>query len=82
MTNKQGRDSALHILRKESASVRARELLLPFGSIAAEGYGKYIKLPLDKIADFNFDEQEGRVTIAENDPTTVEVQQKTSTGIP
>jgi hypothetical protein len=46
------------------------------------GIWQIYQAPFDKIAAFNFDEQEGRVTIAENDPTTVEVQQKTSTGIP
>jgi acyl-coenzyme A thioesterase PaaI-like protein len=49
------------------------ELLLPDGTIAAEGNGKYIKLPLDKIADFDFDEQEWRITQSERDPTVVEV---------
>ena len=34
------------------------ELLLPGGTVAAEGYGKYIKMPLNKIADFDFEEQE------------------------
>jgi acyl-coenzyme A thioesterase PaaI-like protein len=49
------------------------ELLLPDGTVAAEGNGKYIKLPLDKIADFDFDEQEWRITPSERDPTVVEV---------
>ena len=49
------------------------ELLLPDGEIAAEGYGKYIKLPLEKIADFDFEEQEWKVTKSERDPTTVEM---------
>ena len=49
------------------------ELLLPDGEIAAEGYGKYIKLPLEKIADFDFEEQEWKVTKSETDPTEVEM---------
>jgi acyl-coenzyme A thioesterase PaaI-like protein len=49
------------------------ELLLPDGAVAAEGNGKYIKLPLDKIADFDFEEQEWRVTRSEQDPIVVEV---------
>jgi acyl-coenzyme A thioesterase PaaI-like protein len=49
------------------------ELLLSDGTIAAEGNGKYIKLPLDKIADFDFDEQEWKVTPSAHDPTVVEV---------
>jgi acyl-coenzyme A thioesterase PaaI-like protein len=49
------------------------ELLLSDGEIAAEGYGKYMKLPLEKIADFDFDEQEWKVTPSEGDPTLVEL---------
>jgi acyl-coenzyme A thioesterase PaaI-like protein len=49
------------------------ELLLSDGEIAAEGYGKYMKLPLEKIADFDFDEQEWKVTLSEDDPTLVEL---------
>jgi uncharacterized protein (TIGR00369 family) len=48
------------------------ELLLPDGEIAAEGNGKYIKLPLDKIADFDFEEQEWKITTSENDPIEVD----------
>lgn len=49
------------------------ELLLPDGEIAAEGYGKYIKLPLEKIADFDFDEQEWKVTRSKNDPVEIDM---------
>lgn len=49
------------------------EILLQDWSIAAEGYGKYVKLPIDKIADFDIDEQEWRVTPAPNDPEEVEM---------
>ena len=49
------------------------ELLLPDGTIAAEGNGKYIKMPLDKIADFDFEEQEWKVTTSERDPTIVDM---------
>ncbi len=44
------------------------EILLKDGRIAAEGWGKYLKLPLDKIADFDFNEQEWMVVPADNDP--------------
>ena len=47
------------------------EILLQDGSIAAEGWGKYIKLPLDKIADFDVETQEWRVVPAD-DPAEVE----------
>lgn len=49
------------------------ELLLPDGSIAAEGQGKYLKLPLDKIADFNREEQEWRVVALPEDPEFVDL---------
>ena len=48
------------------------ELLLPNGDIAATGYGKYMKLPLEKIADFDALEQEWKITPAASDPTTIE----------
>ena len=49
------------------------ELLLPDGTVAAEGNGKYIKMPLDKIADFDFEEQEWKVTTSERDPTIIDM---------
>ena len=49
------------------------ELLLADGSVAAEGNGKYIKQPLDKIADFDFEEQEWKITKSANDPIAVDM---------
>ncbi len=49
------------------------EILLSDGSVAIEGHGKFIKLPLEKIADFDFDEQEWKVTSSLNDPEYVEL---------
>jgi uncharacterized protein (TIGR00369 family) len=49
------------------------EILLSDGRVAVEGRGKYIKLPLDKIADFDFEEQEWRVTPSAADPQEVEL---------
>jgi len=37
------------------------ELLLPDGTVAAEAKGKYIKLPLEKVADFDAEREEWRV---------------------
>ena len=37
------------------------EILLNDGSVAVEGYGKYLKLPITKIANFDVEEQEWRV---------------------
>ena len=47
------------------------ELLLQDGTVAAEGYGKYLKIPLEKIADFDVDHQEWRVVTSPEDPEEV-----------
>ena len=44
------------------------EILLPDGSVAVEGKGKFIKLPLDGIADFAAEEQEWKVIASPDDP--------------
>lgn len=50
------------------------EILLPDGRVAVEGSGKYMKLPLDKIADFDENEQEWRVVVSSaGDPDVVEL---------
>lgn len=49
------------------------EILLSDGSVAAEGRGKYIKLPLEKIADFDAEEQEWHVVHTPDDPLVVEL---------
>jgi acyl-coenzyme A thioesterase PaaI-like protein len=47
------------------------ELVLQNGDIAVTASGKYIKLPLDKIADFNEVEQEWKVIPAQDDPEEI-----------
>ncbi len=49
------------------------EILLPDGTVAVEGKGKYIKLPLDDIADFDFTEQEWKVELSEGDPKEIDL---------
>ena len=49
------------------------EILLEDGSVAVEGRGRYLKLPLDKIADFDFDQQDWKVTPSQDDPEEVEL---------
>lgn len=44
------------------------EILLKDGTVAVEAKGKFIKLPLDGIADFDAEEQEWKVTPAASDP--------------
>jgi uncharacterized protein (TIGR00369 family) len=47
------------------------EIVLPDGEVAATGKGKYMKLPLEKIADMNPAEQEWKVTPSPDDPTEI-----------
>jgi acyl-coenzyme A thioesterase PaaI-like protein len=49
------------------------ELLLPDGDVAATGYGKYIKMPLEKIADFDATEQEWKIVHKDSDPKSIEL---------
>jgi acyl-coenzyme A thioesterase PaaI-like protein len=49
------------------------EILLPDGQVAVKGQGKYIKLPLDEIADFDYDEQEWKTVPDENDPKSIDI---------
>lgn len=49
------------------------EIMLCDGSVAIEGRGKFIKLPLEKIADFDFDEQEWKVVQSPDDPKYFEL---------
>lgn len=55
------------------------EILLVDGTVAVEGRGKYLKLPLDKIADFDFEEQEWGVVALADDPQAVEINHKNAT---
>lgn len=49
------------------------EILLSDNSVAVEGRGRYIKLPLENIADFDVAEQEWRVVTCNADPPVVEL---------
>jgi acyl-coenzyme A thioesterase PaaI-like protein len=58
------------------------EILLEDGTVAVEGRGKYLKLPLDKIADFDFEEQEWGVVALEDDPDVVDIVRQGKTKEP
>ncbi len=49
------------------------ELILPDGVVAVTARGKYLKAPLEKITDFNPEENEWKVVKAENDPTEIKI---------
>ena len=49
------------------------EIILPDGDIAATAHGKYFKMPLENIADFDPTENEWQVIHQESDPKTLEI---------
>ena len=49
------------------------ELLLKDGTLAAQGLGKYLKVPLARIADFDVEAEEWKVTRAVNDPGSIDL---------
>ncbi len=49
------------------------ELILSNGEIAATAEGKYLKLPLDEISDFDREENEWRVIQSEDDPESIDI---------
>lgn len=49
------------------------EIILSNGHIAVEAWGKYLKVPLEKITDFDINENEWRVVRDENDPEKIEL---------
>ncbi|HTO23611.1 MAG TPA: PaaI family thioesterase [Spirochaetia bacterium] len=51
------------------------EIVLEDGTVAVEGQGRYIKMALKDIADFDVEAQEWRVTRLPDDPAELEVQQ-------
>lgn len=49
------------------------ELILPDGKVAVTAWGKYMKLPLERIADWDHDEEEWWVTKLDKDPQEIEL---------
>lgn len=49
------------------------ELVLSNGDIAVTCEGKYLKLPLDDVADFDREENEWRVIPSDSDPASIEI---------
>jgi uncharacterized protein (TIGR00369 family) len=49
------------------------EVLLPDNSVAAEGHGRYLKIPLEKIAAFDADAEEWRIVHFPDDPQEFEL---------
>jgi acyl-coenzyme A thioesterase PaaI-like protein len=51
----------------------AGEILLANGDIAVTACGKYIKMPIDKIADFDEQNEEWMVALSDKDPVEIEI---------
>ena len=49
------------------------EIVLADGKVAATGEGRYMKLPIEKIADFDKDENEWKVVCSDEDPETIRI---------
>lgn len=47
------------------------EILLADGSVAVEGEGRYMKMDIEKIADFDIEEQMWEVNVMKDDPEIV-----------
>lgn len=48
-------------------------ILLPNGRVAVEGRGRYLKMSIDSITEFDFQQQQWHVTANESDPETVDL---------
>jgi acyl-coenzyme A thioesterase PaaI-like protein len=48
------------------------EILLPDGEVGASGSGKYLKLPIGKIAEFDVADQEWKVSNTKSEPAEIE----------
>lgn len=49
------------------------EILLANGEVAATAYGKYMKMPIEKIANFNEDHEEWEIVLSDDDPNEIEI---------
>lgn len=49
------------------------EILLANGDIAVMACGKYMKMPIDKIADFDEEDEEWKVIQSDKDPQEIEI---------
>lgn len=49
------------------------EILLANGDIAVTAYGKYIKMPIDKIANFDEQDEEWKVALSDKDPVEIDI---------
>lgn len=61
------------ISEKNRSFLAEGEIVLADGSVAVEGKGKYLKMAIDKIADFDHEGEEWQVVHMADDPDFVEL---------
>lgn len=49
------------------------EIVLPDGEIAVTGEGRYLRMPIEKISDFDRDENEWAVVSNDNEPEEIDI---------
>jgi uncharacterized protein (TIGR00369 family) len=49
------------------------EILLPDGTVAVEGHGRYLRMPLERISDTYAEREDWRVVASSDDPATIAV---------
>jgi uncharacterized protein (TIGR00369 family) len=50
------------------------EILLPDGTVAVEGRGRYLRLPVERIADSSTEREQWRVVPSPDDPSVIAVE--------
>jgi len=50
------------------------EILLPDGTVAVEGRGRYLRMPLERIADSYVEREDWRVVASPDDPAAIAVE--------
>jgi uncharacterized protein (TIGR00369 family) len=49
------------------------EILLPGGDVAVTGHGKYLKIAMDKMPEFDREELEWKVTLSKREPDAMDI---------
>jgi hypothetical protein len=52
-------------------------ILLPDGAVAVEATGKYLRLPITEIAEFDQQHEQWRVTLSDSDPNSIAIPDHT-----
>ena len=73
LKNKFGIQAHFYITENSRMFEGTGEIILPNGDVAVTAHGKYLKVPLEKITDFDIEENEWRVVDLETDPKEIEI---------